>query len=57
MYDLRQNANKYLSQVGEIYGSFNEGFDSPDLVRAKARLRNAGLDVSISLDHTRVKTH
>jgi hypothetical protein len=45
LYELRQNAGKYLSQLGEVYGSFNEGFDSPDLVRAKARLENARLDV------------
>jgi predicted ATPase len=51
LYELRQNAGMYLSQLGEIYRSFNEGFDSPDLVRAKAKLRNAGLDVSVSLDH------
>jgi predicted ATPase/class 3 adenylate cyclase len=42
MYDLyepRQNGNKYRSQLGEIYGSFSEGFDTRDLVRAKARLK------------------
>jgi len=26
-------------ELGEIYGSFSEGFDTPDLVRAKARLK------------------
>jgi predicted ATPase len=41
LYELRQNADKYRSQLGEIYGSFSEGFDTADLLRAKARLRNA----------------
>jgi predicted ATPase len=41
MYELRQSANKYRSQLGKIYESFSEGFDSMDLVRAKARLSNA----------------
>jgi predicted ATPase len=41
LYELRQNADKYRSQLGEIYGSFSEGFDTMDLVRARARLNNA----------------
>jgi predicted ATPase len=44
IYDLcalRQNAGKYRAQLGEIYGSFSEGFDTTDLVGAKARLKNA----------------
>ena len=41
LYELRQNADKCRSQLGEIYGSFSEGFDTTDLVRAKARLKNA----------------
>jgi predicted ATPase len=41
LYELRRNADKYRPQLGEIYGSFNEGFDTTDLVRAKARLKNA----------------
>ena len=41
LYELRQNADKYRSQLGEIYGYFSEGFDTTDLVRAKARLKNA----------------
>jgi tetratricopeptide (TPR) repeat protein len=40
LYELRQNADKYRAELGEIYGSFTEGFDSTDLVRAKARLEN-----------------
>jgi tetratricopeptide (TPR) repeat protein len=41
LYEMRQNADKYRSQLGEIYGVFNEGFDTADLVRAKARLNKA----------------
>jgi predicted ATPase len=41
LYELRQSADKYRPQLGEIYGSFSEGFDTADLVRAKARLKNA----------------
>ena len=38
LYELRQNADKYRPQLNEIYGSFSEGFDTTDLVRARARL-------------------
>jgi len=38
LYELRQNADKCRPQLDEIYGSFSEGFDTADLVRAKARL-------------------
>jgi predicted ATPase/class 3 adenylate cyclase len=44
IYDLlglRQNADDYRLQLGEIYGFFSEGFDTTDLVRAKARLKHA----------------
>ena len=41
LYELRHHADKYRPQLGEIYGSFSEGFDTTDLVRAKARLENA----------------
>jgi class 3 adenylate cyclase/tetratricopeptide (TPR) repeat protein len=41
LYELRQNADTYRSQLGGIYGSFSEGFDTADLVRAKARLKDA----------------
>ncbi|MGB8578683.1 MAG: hypothetical protein WCD56_19285, partial [Pseudolabrys sp.] len=41
LYALRQSPEKYRSQLGEIYGFFSEGFDTTDLVRAKARLKNA----------------
>jgi predicted ATPase/class 3 adenylate cyclase len=40
LYELSQNADTYRGQLGEIYGSFSEGFDTADLVRAKARLKN-----------------
>src|SRR6266481_3642467 len=39
LYELRQNADKYRPQLSESYGSFSEGFDTTDLVRAKARLK------------------
>jgi class 3 adenylate cyclase/predicted ATPase len=40
LYELRQNADKCRSQLAGIYGCFSEGFDTPDLVRARTRLRN-----------------
>ncbi len=39
--ELRQNADECRLQLGEIYESFSEGFDTPDLVSAKARLESA----------------
>jgi class 3 adenylate cyclase/predicted ATPase len=41
LHELTQNAGKYRLQLGEIYRSFTEGFDTADLVRAKARLKSA----------------
>jgi predicted ATPase len=41
LYDLRQNSNTYRSQLGETYGSFTEGYDTLDLVKAKASLESA----------------
>ena len=38
--DLGKNAEKFVSQLGDVYKSFSEGFDTADLVRAKARLEN-----------------
>jgi class 3 adenylate cyclase/tetratricopeptide (TPR) repeat protein len=38
LYELRHDAGKYRSQLGEVYGFFSEGFDTMDLVRARARL-------------------
>ena len=43
LYELRQNVDKCRAQLGEIYRSFSEGFGTTDLVRAKARLKNARL--------------
>jgi class 3 adenylate cyclase/tetratricopeptide (TPR) repeat protein len=40
LYDLRQNSNTYRSQLVETYGSFTEGYDTLDLIKAKARLEN-----------------
>jgi predicted ATPase/class 3 adenylate cyclase len=40
LYDSGQDGEKYRSQLGEIYGSFSEGFDTADLVRAEAMLKN-----------------
>ena len=38
LYEQRRNADKYRSHLREIYGTFSEGFDTTDLVEAKARL-------------------
>ena len=40
LYELRPDAGKCRSQLGQIYRTFSEGFDTFDLVRAKARLRD-----------------
>jgi len=39
LFELRQNADEHRSQLYNIYGSFTEGFETTDLVRAKARLK------------------
>jgi len=41
LHELRQNADRYRPQLGEVYRSFTEGFETLDLVRAKARLQSA----------------
>ena len=41
LYDRRQNADEGRLQLAKIYGSFSEGFETADLVRAKAKLENA----------------
>ena len=41
LYELRKDADKYRSQLDEIYGSFSEGFDTTDLVKAQASLKIA----------------
>jgi predicted ATPase len=43
LYEQRKNADKFRAELGEIYGSFSEGFDTADLVKAKARSKNARL--------------
>jgi tetratricopeptide (TPR) repeat protein len=45
LYELRQNAHEFRPQLGEICGVFSEGFDTADLVRAKARCGSAGSHV------------
>lgn len=39
-YQQGQNSEKYRSQLKKIYQSFDEGFDTTDLLKAKARLIN-----------------
>jgi len=41
LHEMRPDANKCLSLLGEVYRSFGEGFDTPDLVTAKARLEGS----------------
>ncbi len=38
LYEREENADNYRSVLRQIYGSFSEGFDTPDLVKAKAVL-------------------
>jgi predicted ATPase len=40
LYQQRPGADTWQSRLGEVYGFFSEGFDTPDLVRAKARLES-----------------
>jgi class 3 adenylate cyclase/predicted ATPase len=44
LHELRHHADKYRPQLGEIYGSFSEGFDTADLVAAKARLKGISIE-------------
>jgi len=39
LYESRRNAGKCLLQLEQIYRRFDEGLDTADLLRAKARLR------------------
>jgi predicted ATPase len=41
LYELKQSGDQYRPQLGEIYASFTEGFDTKDLVKAKRRLRRS----------------
>ena len=43
LHELRHHADEYRSQLGEIYGSFSEGFDTADLVAAKVRLKGISI--------------
>jgi class 3 adenylate cyclase/predicted ATPase len=38
LYEREENAENYRSVLRQIYGSFSEGFDTADLVKAKAAL-------------------
>jgi len=38
LYERGENGENYRSVLRQIYGSFSEGFDTPDLVKAKATL-------------------
>ena len=40
LYELRQSGVKYRPQLGEIYASFTEGFDTTDLALAKLKLKH-----------------
>jgi len=56
IYDLsqlRQKGDKYRSQLSEIYAFFSEGFDTTDLVTAKARLKTARLGDALKAPTTR----
>jgi predicted ATPase len=41
LHDLQKDADTCRTQLDEIYRSFSEGFDTADLVRAKARLEKS----------------
>jgi len=41
LYELRQESNRHIPQLTEIYRFFGEGFDTADLLGARARLRDA----------------
>jgi predicted ATPase len=40
LYELRPDAGKCRSRLSDVYGSFDEGFKTPDLVRARAKLES-----------------
>ena len=40
LYETEQSGDQYRPQLGEIYASFTEGFDTRDLVTAKLRLKH-----------------
>jgi predicted ATPase len=40
LYELRPEADKCRSRLRKVYGFFGEGFGTPDLVKAKAKLQS-----------------
>ena len=42
LYQFKRTADQYRPQLAKIYESFTEGFDTRDLVRARARLQTGG---------------
>jgi len=43
LYEARQSAGQYQAPLLQIFRSFGEGFDTPDLVKAEGKLKSAGL--------------
>ena len=43
LYGLKQNGDNYSAELGQVYDFFSEGFDTKDLVSAKARLEDFSL--------------
>ena len=41
LHDKEDDAETYRAQLGAVYRTFSEGFDTADLVRAKARLESS----------------
>ncbi|WOH69411.1 AAA family ATPase [Bradyrhizobium sp. BWA-3-5] len=41
LYELRPDAGRCCSLLRDVYGSFDEGFETPDLVRARAKLESS----------------
>lgn len=41
LYDVTQSVDRGRAQLDEVYGFFSEGFDTVDLMEAKARLKKA----------------
>jgi class 3 adenylate cyclase/predicted ATPase len=43
LYELGECDDKHRSELRDVYGSFSEGFETADLVKAKATLENEGI--------------
>jgi class 3 adenylate cyclase/predicted ATPase len=41
LHELRPDAGRCRSRLSDVYGSFDEGFETPDLVRARAKLESS----------------